>query len=101
MENELDNNPRQTGPEHYTIRIKGHLAPRWSEWFAGMAITQTESGETLLSGPIADQAALHGLLAKIRDLNLALVSVTRVEPASPDKGAVGNEPKDLHSEGSQ
>ncbi|MGE5263027.1 MAG: hypothetical protein ACM3S0_06570 [Acidobacteriota bacterium] len=97
----MDNLSQPAGPEQYTIRIKGHLAPRWSEWFAGMEITQTDSGETLLSGPIADQAALHGLLARIRDLNLALVSVTRVEPASPDRGAVDHEPTDLHSEGSQ
>lgn len=66
--------------EHYVIRIKGHLAPRWSEWFEGMTITHTEAGETILSGFIEDQSALHGLLAKVRDLNLPLLSVTRVEP---------------------
>lgn len=91
----MDNLSQPTEPDHYTIRIKGHLAPRWSEWFAGMAITQTESGETLLSGLIADQAALHGLLAKIRDLNLALVSVTPVEPKSPTIGTVENEQANL------
>lgn len=91
----MDNVPQPTRPEHYTIRIKGHLAPGWSEWFAGMAITPTECGETLLSGPVADQAALHGLLAKIRDLNLALVSVTQVEPGSPNRGMVENEQANL------
>lgn len=93
----MDNTPQQSEPEQYTIRIKGHLAPGWSEWFAGMAITQTKSGETLLSGPVADQAALHGLLARIRDLNLTLVSVTLVEPKSPNRGAVGVEQTDLQS----
>jgi hypothetical protein len=67
-------------PHHYRIRVKGHLGPGWSEWFAGMTLTQTEAGETLLSGPVVDQAALHGLLARIRDLNLALVAVERLEP---------------------
>ena len=67
-------------PEHYKIRVKGHLDPRRSEWFEGLTITPLEGGETSLSGPVVDQAALHGLLAKIRDLNLTLISVTRVEP---------------------
>ena len=65
--------------EYYAIRVRGHLDPRWSEWFDGLTVTQVEPGETLLSGPIADQAALHGLLAKIRDLNLTLISVTRTD----------------------
>ncbi|HET7089692.1 MAG TPA: hypothetical protein VFL17_13670 [Anaerolineae bacterium] len=63
----------------YEIRVKGHLDPRWSEWFQGLTVTRTASGETILSGSIVDQAALHGLLAKIRDLNLTLISVTRAE----------------------
>ena len=71
---------RGTSPEYYAIRVKGHLDPRWSEWFEGLAVTIEENGETILSGPLADQAALHGLLARIRDLNLTLISVTRVEP---------------------
>lgn len=72
-------------PEIYEIRIKGHLAPAWSEAFDGMQLTLTQSGETLISGVVADQAALHGLLARIRDLNLTLISVTRVEEAgNPD-----------------
>jgi hypothetical protein len=62
----------------YEIRIKGHLAPSWSETFDGMQLTQTQAGETLLSGAVMDQAALHGLLARIRDLNLTLISVIRV-----------------------
>ena len=60
---------------HYKIRIKGQLPERWTVWFDGLSISYTERDETLISGPIADQAALHGLLAKIRDLNLTLISV--------------------------
>jgi hypothetical protein len=67
--------------EFYEIRIKGHLAPFWSEMFDGMQITLTQDGETTLSGAVADQAALHGLLAMIRDFNLILISVNRVDDA--------------------
>ena len=65
--------------EFYEIRIKGHLTPSWSETFDGMQLTLTQDGETLLRGAVTDQAALHGLLARIRDLNLTLISVTRVK----------------------
>ncbi len=63
----------------YEIRVKGHLDLRWSEWFDGLRITNGPNGETLLSGYIADQAALHGVLAKVRDLNLQLISVISVD----------------------
>jgi len=63
-------------PEYYEIKIKGCLDPRWSDWFAGLKLTCTEGDDTLLSGPLPDQAALHGLLERIRDLNLKLISVT-------------------------
>jgi hypothetical protein len=65
--------------ECYELRIKGHLMPCWSEVFEGMRLTLTRRGETLITGMVADQAALHGLLARIRDLNLTLISVTRVK----------------------
>jgi hypothetical protein len=62
-------------PNYYEIKVKGHLDPRWSDWFAGLELTHLEEDETLLSGPLPDQAALHGLLERVRDLNLTLVSV--------------------------
>jgi hypothetical protein len=64
----------------YEIRLKGHLDDRWAEWFEGLTITLEEDGDTLLTGPIIDQAALHGLLKKVRDLGLPLVSVSPLEP---------------------
>ena len=72
----------------YKIRLKGHLEARWVKWFDGLAITLDENGNTLLSGPVADQAALHGLLKKARDLGLPLLSVNPVQinPTISDKG---------------
>ena len=68
-------------PSHiqvYQIRIKGHLEADWTDWFDGLAITLHDNGETLLTGPVVDQAALHGLLRKVRDLGMVLLSVIRV-----------------------
>ncbi len=66
---------------HYQIRIGGHLRAEWSEWFDGMSITREENGETVLSGPVVDQAALFGLLIRVRDLGLTLIAVSRIEPS--------------------
>lgn len=66
----------------YVIRVIGHLDPQWSEWFDGLVITALRSGNTVLAGDIVDQAALHGTLNKIRDLNLLLISVTAAGPGS-------------------
>jgi hypothetical protein len=70
-------------PEHYEIRIKGHLENRWADWFSGLTITREDRGEMVLTGPV-DQAALHSLLRKVRDLGMPLLSVIRVEPEPAD-----------------
>jgi hypothetical protein len=67
-------------PVHYCIRVKGHLGPQWSEWFDQMTITLEADGTTTLSGPITDQAELHGLLVRVRDLGLELISVSQDDP---------------------
>ncbi len=64
----------------YQIRIKGHLGRTWTDWFAGLTITLEEDGDTLLTGPVPDQAALHGLLKRVRDLGLPLISINPLEP---------------------
>ena len=71
-------------PERYEIRIKGHLDDKWADWFDGLTIRREDNGETLLTGPVVDQAALHGLLRKVRDLGMPLLSVTRVRPSQAD-----------------
>lgn len=68
----------QKQPDSYEIHLKGHLDARWADWFDGFTITQSESGETVLTGSVADQAALHGLLKKVRDLGLPLLSINPV-----------------------
>jgi hypothetical protein len=74
-------NPRTDAekPVMYQIRIEGHLDSKWADWFEDVSITLEEDGSTLLTGPVVDQAALHGLLKKVRDLGMALVSVCPVE----------------------
>jgi hypothetical protein len=67
----------------YEIRLKGHLDSRWAEWFDGLSLTNSSDGTTVIHGFVLDQAALHGLLRKVRDIGLQLISVTRVEPDQP------------------
>ncbi len=72
--NETDRNPHPI----YEVRLRGQIAPRWAEWFDGLSMTYTDDGDTLLRGEVTDQAALHGLLNKVRDLGLTLLAVQRV-----------------------
>jgi len=73
----------QSGPGRYEIRVKGHLDSRWAASFGGLSLTRESGGTTAIQGPVADQAALHGLLQQLRDLGLPLVSVTQLEPDQP------------------
>jgi hypothetical protein len=89
MSNHL--NPEKTDPGYptvYQIRIKGHLGRQWTDWFEGLAITLEEDGDTLVTGPVVDQSALHGLLKKVRDLGMPLLSVNPIEPNQPDVSEV-------------
>ncbi len=72
----------------YQIRIKGQLDSQWTDWFGGLTITLEDNGDTLLTGPVVDQAALYGLLKKVRDLGVLLVSVTPVTPGQADGSEV-------------
>lgn len=74
-----DKNNSTTDPTVYEIKIKGHLGTQWTDWFEGMDITLADDGTTYICGAVIDQSALHGLLKKIRDLGMPLLSVNRVE----------------------
>ena len=80
MSNKLNPSADPDQPMIYQIRLKGHLGQQWAASFEGLTLTLEEDGDTLLTGPVTDQAALHGLLRKVRDLGLSLLSVNRVEP---------------------
>jgi hypothetical protein len=84
MSNEINSEIDPGQPTIYQIRIKGHLGRHWANWFEGLTITALANGETLLTGPIADQAALYGLLRKVRDIGMPLVSVMRVKSGPAD-----------------
>ncbi len=83
MKNRMIDRHASNAP-YYQIRLKGHLDDRWSEWFEGLTITLEEDGNTLLTGRVSDQAALHGILKKVRDVGLPLLSVNSVEPDSEE-----------------
>jgi hypothetical protein len=86
MSDKLDQNE----PMVYQIRLKGHLGREWTDWFEGLTVTLEESGDTLLTGLVVDQAALYGLLRKVRDLGLPLLSVNCVQPGQSE--ALGAKP---------
>jgi len=79
-----DQNVMPGQPMVYQIRIKGHLGPQWTDWFEGLTITLEDNGNTLLTGTVIDQAALHGWLKKVRDLGMPLLSVNSVGPGQAD-----------------
>jgi hypothetical protein len=79
MPQELDPQAEPSQPTAYQIRITGQLGSRWADWFEGLTIT-LDGGDTLITGPVVDQAALHGLLKRVRDLGMTLISVSPVEP---------------------
>jgi hypothetical protein len=84
MSNELNPKTDPSQPVVYQIRVKGHLGHEWTDWFEGLTITLEENGDTLLTGPVVDQAALHGLLKKVRNLGMPLVSVSPLEHGQAD-----------------
>jgi hypothetical protein len=81
-------------PLVYQIRIKGHLGHHWTGWFEGLAITLEDNGETLLTGPVVDQAALHGVLREVRDVGLPLLLVVCVQPGQAEASDVKQEMND-------
>jgi hypothetical protein len=80
MANKFNPKVEPNQPRIYQIRLEGHLGRQWTEWFGGLTITLEENGDTLLTGPVVDQAALFGLLRKVRDLGISLLSVNRLNP---------------------
>ena len=88
--NPLSRTTDSTQPIVYQIRIEGQLDCAWADWFDGMTIAPQENGETLLSGPVVDQAALFGLLKRVRDLGMSLVSVNRLRPARNENHSNGS-----------
>jgi hypothetical protein len=103
MTNQPTWNPGRSEAGRYEIRIKGRLDAHWAAWFDGLSISQESDGMTVISGPVADQAALHGVIQRVRDLGMPLVSVTRLSPDGPDKpetsdSAAGSNPPMNNSE---
>jgi hypothetical protein len=88
MSNEISAEMKPGQPMVYQIRIKGHLGRHWIDWFEGLSITALDNGETLLTGPVVDQAALHSVLRKVRDVGLPLLSVVCVKPCQTDASDV-------------
>ena len=98
MSNELEPKTNANQPLIYQIRLKGHLGREWTDWFEGLTITLEEEGDTLLTGPVIDQAALHGLLKKVRDLGLPLVSVNQVQSGETHPNRSKKETKNEHNQ---
>jgi hypothetical protein len=75
-------------PVHYEIRVKGHLDARWAPWLDALSLTNESDGTTTIHGPVVDQAALHGVLQRLRDVAVPLISVTQVYPTHPDASVI-------------
>ncbi len=88
MSNEINSEIDPSEPMVYQIRIRGHLGREWADWFESLSITLEDNGETLLTGLVVDQAALHGLLKKVRDVGMPLLSVSRVKPGQAEASDV-------------
>ncbi len=88
MSNKINPKTDPSQSNIYEIRVKGHLGRQWTEWFEGLTITLEEDGVTLLTGPVVDQAAIHGLLKKVRDLGMPLLSINRLKPGQADASDV-------------
>jgi hypothetical protein len=84
MSNEFNPTTNPSQPMVYQIRIKGHLGRQWTDWFGGLSIRLEENGDTILTGPVVDQAALHGLLRQVRDLGMPLLSVIQLQSDQAD-----------------
>lgn len=84
MSNDINMESDPGQPTAYQIRIKGHLGREWTDWFGGLTLTLEDNGETLLTGQVVDQAALHGVLRKVRDAGMPLLSVIRVTPGQAE-----------------
>ncbi len=91
MSNELGREHDPARPMVYQIRLRGHLSQQWTDWFEGLTITREENGDTLLTGSVIDQAALHGILKKVRDLGMPLLSVNSVGAVSQNTSEVKQE----------
>jgi hypothetical protein len=89
----MNQRPRPYAPAHYELRIEGHLDERWSAWFGGLTLIREDDGTTTLRGTVTDQAELHGLIAKVRDLGATLISVNTIDaPGRSDRGAISPPP---------
>ena len=88
MANEQNSNTDPRQPIIYHIRIQGHLGSEWADWFGGLSVTLQDNGDTLLTGPVVDQAALHGLLRKVRDLGMPLIPVNRLQLGQTDESDI-------------
>lgn len=85
MSHPIDSGDERPGPGRYEVRLSGHLHQRWAAWFDGLTVAHQDDGTTVISGPLADQAALHGLLQRVRDLGLPLISVSELDTTENER----------------